>query len=247
MRNGLMLFLVLGMTFALGACSESEGDDDATADDDDATADDDDATADDDDATADDDDTTGAADDDDSSGTGSDLLANFPDPCKQWTAVMPLSGEEGQLAAARLTPPHWPFSVDKVVYQLLHGDQDGVQCNAEYPHRLELFTAEGPAPAAEPADVLVMVTEEDDVQGTERIVVVEIDPPITIEQDEDLFVAVELTGNYPEVGCLSMCTDGVTHDDRNYWSNATEAPYSWAELSGYGVMGNLVVVAYGVE
>jgi hypothetical protein len=239
--------LVVALGWVVCSCSEA-GDDDTSADDDDATADDDDdVTADDDDATADDDDDDATGDDDDSSGTGSDLLANFPDPCKQWTAVMPLSGEEGQLAASRLTPPHWPFSVDKVVYQLLHGDQDGVQCNAEYPHRVELFTAEGPAPAAVPADVLVVVTEEDEVQGTERIVVVDLDPPITLEQDEDLFVAVELTGNYPDVGCLSMCTDGVTHDDRNYWSNANEAPYSWAELSGYGVMGNLVVVAYGVE
>ena len=243
MRIRLLLFLALGMVFALGACSESEGDDD------DATAgDDDDATAgDDDDTTAGDDDDTTAGDDDDSSGTAGDLLVNFPDPCKQWIAVMPLSGEEGQLAAARLTPPHWPFDVDKVVYQLLHGDQEGVHCNAEYPHRVELFTAEGPAPAVTPGDVLVVVTGEDEVQGTERIVVVDLDPPITIEQDEDLFVAVELTGNYPDVGCLSMCTDGATHDDRNWWSNATEAPYSWAELSSYGVMGNLVVVAYEAD
>lgn len=239
--------LVLALGLMASGCTE-ESDDDSAGGDDDATAgDDDDTTAgDDDDTTAgDDDDVT--ADDDDSSDPSSDLLTNFPDPCKQWTAVMPLSGEEGQLAASRLTPPHWPFAVDKVVYQLLHGEQDGVQCNAEHPHRVELFTAVGPAPAAEPADVLVVVTEEDEVPGTERLVVMDFDPPITIEQGEDLFVAVELTGNYPDVGCLSMCTDGVTHDDRNYWSNATAAPYSWAELSGYGVMGNLVVVAYGVE
>ena len=236
------------LTLALG-CS-GEGDDDTVADDDDdATAgDDDDATAgDDDDATAGDDDDATAGDDDDSADPADDMITHFTDPCKEWSAVMPLPGEEGQLAAARLTPPFWPYDVDKVVYQLLHGEADGVQCNASYPHRVELFTAAGPNPPAEPEDVLVVVTEEEEVPGTERLVIMDFDPPLTIEDGEDLFVAVELTGNYPDVGCFSMCTDGSTHGDRNWWSNATGAPYSWAELASYGVMGNLVVVAYRAD
>lgn len=240
-----VLAMAVSMVFFLSGCPGTEGDDDdVTPGDDDDTipGDDDDTTP------GDDDDTTaGDDDDDDSSEPVDNLLTNFPDPCKSWTAVMPLQGEEGQLAAARLTPPYWPFDVDKVVYQLLHGEQDGVQCNAAQSHRVELFMADTADPPAEPADVTVVVTEEDEVEGTERLVVMDFDPPLSIEQDEHLFVAVELTGTYPDVGCLSMCTDGTTFDDRNWWSNATEAPYSWAQLSGYGVMGNLVVVAYGVD
>ena len=235
------------MALALAGCPSS--DDDDVADDDVADDDvaDDDLADDDvsDDDVADDDVADDDVADDDSAEPVEDLLTNFPANCSSWSAVMPLAGEEGQLAAGRLTPPSWPFVVDRVVYSLLHGSQDGVDCNAESSHRVELFTGTSPTPAASPAAPLIVAVEEDEVSGVERLVVVDLDPPLTVEQDEHLFVAVELVGTYPDVGCLSLCTDGQTYDDRNWWSNATAAPYSWAQLTDFGVPGNLVVVAYG--
>ena len=244
----VLVVMFVGLAWMCG-CPASDDDDSAVGDDDDAVADDDDDSIgdddDDDDSVGDDDDdSVSDDDDDDSSNPADDVLTNFPDPCKSWSAVMPLAGEEGQLAAARLTPTSWPYDVEKVVYQLLHGETEGVECNAGRSHRVEIFAAVGPTPPTSPVDALVAVTEEAEVQDTERLVVVDLEPPLTLEQGEDLFVAVELTGIYPDVGCLSMCVDGPTHDDRNWWSNATGEPYSWAELSGYGVQGNLVVVAY---
>ena len=239
----------IALTLALSGCPSSDDDDSAMPDDDAADDDaaDDDAADDDvaDDDAADDDAADDDAADDDSADPVEELLTNFPASCSSWSAVMPLAGEEGHLAAGRLTPPSWPFTVDRVVYSLLHGSQDGLECNAEYAHRVELFTGTSPTPDASPTAPTVEAVPEDEVSGAERLVVVDLDPPLTIEQDEHLFVAVELVGSYPDVGCLSLCNDGQTYDDRNWWSNATAAPYSWAQLADYGVPGNLVVVAYG--
>jgi len=244
-HHGFWMFLLIG-TLLLWGCPSA--DDDDVADDDvaDDDAADDDAADDDaaDDDAADDDVADDDVSDDDSAEPSEDLLTNFPAKCTSWSAVMPLAGEEGQLAAARLSPPTWPFTIDRIVYSLLHGEQGDVECNAGYSHRVELFTGTSPLPDATPTATVVVVPEEV-VQSTERLVVMDLDPPLTLQQDEHLFVAVELVGVYPDVGCLSLCTDGQTYGDRNWWSNATAAPYSWAQLDSYGVPGNLVVVAYG--
>lgn len=68
---------------------------------------------------------------------------------------------------------------------------------------------------------------------------------LTLADGDHLFVAVELPGTYPDVACLSMCTDGLDYPDRNWWSNTTAAPYSWAQLADFGVPGNLAIIAYG--
>jgi hypothetical protein len=160
---------------------------------------------------------------------------NIPDPCLTLATVTPAAGEAGHLYAVRLTPPSYPFEVTEVVYEMLH---DGAMCDAQPAHRVEVFVESATAPAASPANPVVLNVPADAPMGLYRHVEMALPSPITLVTGEHLFVAVELPN--VDSSCIATC-DGATVFDRDYWSGATAAPYSWATLNSYMIDANALV------
>jgi len=156
-------------------------------------------------------------------------------------ATVPNMGNEGHLAAVRLTPESYPYEVSGVAYVLAHGNK----CSAKVAHRVELYVDTNAQPSNMPT-----IVEQIDVpalasgMGSFRLVEQPLAAPITLSQGESLFVAVELAGTPAEHACIMNCA-GTGDDDRNYWSNATAAPYNWATLASFGNATNLRIGANG--
>ncbi len=166
-------------------------------------------------------------------------LQNDPD-CSTWMVVAPAAGEAGHLYAVRLTPGSYPFTVDEIVYEL--GD-DGDTCDATPAHRVEVFVDTASAPAGTPAGTVVLDIPAAGSNAGVRVVSAPLPAPITLSAGEHLFVAVEL----PAVGssCVMAC-GGAAVTDRDYWSNATIAPYPWATLDSFGIDAHARVGANGM-
>ena len=88
----------------------------------------------------------GAPDDGGETPPTEQMLGNGLQTCES-VLLKPDEGEEGALAAARLTPPGYPFRVTRVRYPLGHGPAGEVTCDATLAHTLRLFaSAETPPP-----------------------------------------------------------------------------------------------------
>jgi hypothetical protein len=110
---------------------------------------------------------------------------------------------------------------------------------------VEVWASSDIKPAATPTDVQVMQVAATDHQENDQWVEVILNSPLRLEKGEYLFVGIEMAGSHPDVACMLMCLEVDEFADRNYWSNATSAPYSWAKLSTYAIPGNIVLEAYG--
>ena len=169
-------------------------------------------------------------------------------PCQEQHPLMGLApdpGEEGHLAAARLTPESYPFTVKSVRYTLL-ADEDK-KWSVNLAHRVEVYVTTASAPEATPT-----VKETIDVPAAtetveERTIVKDLAAPITLQTGEHLIVAVEMAGDAATaVLCLRGCP-GHGIADRNYWSNATQPPYDWKTLDSLGIDTNLLIQAVAAE
>lgn len=163
--------------------------------------------------------------------------------------LTPDEGEEGFLCAARLTPPQYPFIVEQIEYPIGHstGD-DEPRCNASFEHHVFVLSSAELAPPVdldEAADYVVAGVAEDDIPEGGRYVVVPLDEPITVNDGEHLFVAVQLAGTFPEMTCTSVDVSSTHHGNRNYWSNSAESPFTWVQLDSFGLTGNIIVDAVG--
>jgi len=170
-------------------------------------------------------------------------------PCTdRGNVVIPNPGNEGQLAAARLTPPAYPFQVTGIEYEIAMGDTaNGDPCDATLPHRVEIYVDKNVVPSNTPT-----IAAQLDNPGTPNvpantalIVKTDLTTPITLSTGDNLFVAVELAGTAEKHLCVLLCA-GTGADDRNYWSNATMPPYNWATLASFNNDSNLAIGANGM-
>ncbi|MBI5512039.1 MAG: hypothetical protein HY903_25045 [Deltaproteobacteria bacterium] len=171
--------------------------------------------------------------------------AGFTEPPK---SIAPDPGEEGYLAAARLTPPYYPFTVTRISYRLVHGSSaGGAACDALAAHRVEVSSSTAIVPAASPSPVVLTEPQgsASDVIDVVRDVDRDLPAPLTLTPGEHLFVAVALTGTYPNVMCIGINSDDPFDADRNYWSRAAAAPYDWTSLSTFNLDGSLLLSARG--
>ena len=156
------------------------------------------------------------------------------------TLMHACAGEGGHLAAARLTPGSYPFTVEGIGYNLwTEGD-----CHAGLPHRVELYVSSTEQPAASPTPVRVVDMPGDGAIDGWRTRRVDLDEAIVLQTGEHLIVAVSMTESAGQKLCLGSCLQPDT-PNAAYWSNAASPPYNWAELSVFGLDGDLMVVAFG--
>ena len=171
------------------------------------------------------------------------VLRSNPDgPCAANNVVSPAEGEDGHRAAVRLTPPGYPFTVTAVRYTLAHTGK----CSAQLAHRAEVYAGTGPAPPAAPTPhAAFTVAAAGERDATARLISLKLPVPLTLARGEHLFVAIEL--KRPATGpmsCVALCRLPAT-DDRDFWSNAPAAPYSWQTLTSFGIPQSLAVEADG--
>jgi hypothetical protein len=160
--------------------------------------------------------------------------------------VVPSPGNEGHLTAARLTPPSYPFTVTEVVYELSNGAVRNGNCDAALAHRVEVYVDTAVQPSNTPtlvAQLDMMATAP--TMEPSRLVVAPLPMPLVLTAGQHLFVAVEMAGTAENHICVWMC-EGTGADDRNYWSNATMAPYDWVTLASYQNPNNLRIGANGM-
>ena len=178
-------------------------------------------------------------------------VSNLPDQCtaEHVRSSSPGAGEEGLVTVARLAPPSYPFMVESIGYALMNLTKslDGYSeayCSSKHSHRVWVSKGTALDPGATPD-----VVESFDVSGGNSAEAIDwlehqLSQPLILNEGEQLFVAVELTGTFPEVMCLARCADD-TAPQANYWSLDQQAPYGWVELSAAGADGDLAVTAYG--
>ena len=175
-------------------------------------------------------------------------LCNIPDDCEDYIMLYGDPGEDGHLAAARFTPPEYPFLVDSLVYYLDHADYDDINCNSGLAHSVELYVGTDLAPAAEPVVLESFDIEENGdpelIDGEYRAIDLTLETAVELAEGEHIFVAVKMALSDPDGLCLYMCTAG-TLPDRDYWSGAAAPPYAWETLESMEIPGNIEMQVYG--
>lgn len=159
----------------------------------------------------------------------------FPDVCERAGFTNAGDGDEGKWLSARITPTEWPFEVVDFGYSLSKtGTTAGGEDCAVVDHEVAIYKA---------------TTVQDDPNVHEIFEVVDVETPniaaphishdlstpLLLEEGEDAFVMLRATvaRNGSRI-CYITCQDrGV--NDRNYWSNRTEAPYDWVTLMSTGL------------
>lgn len=172
-------------------------------------------------------------------GGGVATLSNNDASCEV-TSISAADGEGSHLGAARLTPPAYPFTVSRIKYGLSPSDDI---CNAGLEHRVDVFVGSAAVPPETP-DVLVSATTPATDTPPDRIEL-DVSPPVTLEQGEHLFVAIEMVADGAERLCVVTCSGPAAAEDRNYWSNATAPPYPWATLASFDLDFNYDITAEG--
>ena len=172
------------------------------------------------------------------------VLTLNDDPESCMNPVAPLDGEEEHLLAVRLTPPSYPFQVNRVRYRLVGADWASM-CAPGLAHRVDVWVGSTAVPAAEPSLSETVEVPADPGQTTSRWVELALASPIILESGQDLFIGVALSGGTDGSRiCVNMCMDDG-EDDRNYWSNAKAPPYSWAEMASFGFDNDSCIEAIG--
>lgn len=173
------------------------------------------------------------------------------DACGEFVGVLGpyIPDEVGHWSGTRLTPPHYPFTVEAVEYDTYTDDVPG--CDVTVTHRVRLYKVARTAgfPTAPSADGGVMaevtVTPSTGTRsswsgsdGGFRGEAVSLPiTGVTLNADEELVVSVEYAGNQAgdQALCLYACPTDVdagivTRSGLDFWSNAVAEPYSWLDL-----------------
>ena len=174
------------------------------------------------------------------------VLSNTPEFCGTFALIAPLPEEIGHLAAGRLTPASYPFTVTEIGYELVG---NLATCNNTLPHRTDVYVLSDATLPAMPSTAAVSVVSFDVDPGptdeTVRTVTLPLDEPIELTEGQHLVVAVEMAGDESTTACLNFCMD-VSPVERSFWSNAALEPYDWADMvSDFGFNGTYVVFASG--
>lgn len=183
---------------------------------------------------------------------GQVILSNAPRPCERRTTISPyLPDEAGHHAGSILTPSSYPFTVSMIEYTL-EEPPDIPSCKSELAHRLELsvLSAEQPPPASPSSEAIRHISLEvpQAMAPTERRVILQnLADPITLNEGERLLVSVSLIAEGADHLCIAACEDEPARRGAEFWSNAPQAPYDWAELGSFGLTSELMISVIAAE
>lgn len=180
------------------------------------------------------------------------VLSNTPNACFMQQVIGPiLPAEASHLAAATLTPTAYPYEVTSVGYVVIGAPTDSL-CNSTLAHRVDVYVIDGTEPPADPAadavSELSIAVDADAAATDYRLVELDLETPIVLEDGQSLVVAVELAPD-EEVAtsiCIESCQDTGGVAGLDWWSNADEAPYAWADMvADFGFASNFTTHAIG--
>jgi hypothetical protein len=159
------------------------------------------------------------------------------------TSVVPDPGEEHRWLGVRLKPnPQRTFVPAELTYAMDGGtapNGSGAICHSNYAHAIMIWTQprtdDTPVPPASPYVIAVPAdTGPDDDVENERTA--DLDGSgIVANPGEDLFVAIQLNGQYPNVSCPRVCAyyDQVYPPGHVLWFSALEgAPFNFYDYTG---------------
>ena len=87
--------------------------------------------------------------------------------------------------------------------------------------------------------------EEDPAATNDRLVEIELETPIVLQDGESLVVAVEMVAVEDASICIRACRD-TSVAEVDWWSNAADEPYAWADMvADFGFASNYTIRAYG--
>lgn len=140
--------------------------------------------------------------------------------------------EGGEWAAVRLTPPAYPFRVERVRYEL----SDGGGCAASLAHRVSVFVTNEALPPSEPTNVQVIEVPTG-IANAARTIDMALPRAVILDSGQYLYVAVQLVvqGNNPRT-YLSTCVTSCERKapGQTFWSNASAPPFDWRPFSDFG-------------
>jgi hypothetical protein len=155
----------------------------------------------------------------------------------------PFKEEIGHWTAARLTPPGWPFQVTDVAYYLGEDDKTSYQVVADLTHTVALYVSSADTPPASGDPIAERtITLSDTIPGY-NLVEWELSEPVVLHEGEHLYVAVQNTGDWPEVTALLTCD--VDDLPGSWWSYSVDQPYSWTHLSSISFYQTPMISAEG--
>ena len=162
------------------------------------------------------------------------------------TTVAPGPGESEMLAAALLGPASWPYQVNAVNVGLANAESGGAECDASLAHEISVWVLEPGVlepPTATDPDYTLSVGE---VMTTDpaRLLSRPLDPPLVLNQGQNIAVAIRFSGTFPDTSCVNACS-AEFESGLDFWSNAQDPPYDWQLLSDFGILSNLWIFAEG--
>lgn len=159
-----------------------------------------------------------------------------PDEVGTLTRWSPEAGEEGQFSAVRFTPA-LDFSVREITYLAPNSTLFGIHCTVSDDRIVNLYvTSELTPPNNATPDVSVIVPGQPGAVEPQLLFEILLADPLLVPKGESLFVAIEHTGVYPDVGCLTVSTGAPERVESEFWSYATDVPFDWTgweALGGY--------------
>lgn len=179
-------------------------------------------------------------------GVGATVCQGHPDTQTPADIGPVLPDEITDPAAARITPPSYPFTVTSVSYKLTGME---ATCGTNIAHAVTVFaapTANTP-PTTLPVDAQRIEVAASATDQRALVVTETLPTPITLTAGEDLFVAVEMDANQAQT--VSVCLDGCSitgpDDNRQFWSEQKVAPFTWSTLYSFGIADDYAIWATG--
>jgi hypothetical protein len=166
--------------------------------------------------------------------------------CDSNDATVPSPDEYGDFGAARIqfgeAISGRSFAVEEVRY-VLEGFNPAFPdfpCDARLDHEVWVWVTDAatPPPDATGARIFPVSPGDERPASFSRPIELMVDPPLIVEDGQELFVAVEFPGTEDGYQCLRNCPQvGSLNETHNFWSNRTQEalPFAWTPISEFGL------------
>ena len=179
------------------------------------------------------------------------VLSVVPFDCGDNGVTNPILPEEaGHYAATTLTPTVYPFTVERVRYNI-RGPGYKPTCSTAIAHEVQVYVLQESKPPPKPSETaasFVTIAMPAEAMTEEfRTIDMPLAQPIVLEEGDRLVVAVEMAAAADlETGlCIRSCYDAAVANV-DWWSNAADEPFAWSDLIvDFGFDNNFSIQAIG--